>query len=90
MGDEYRPVTLRKVVLGYPFSENSSDFKFDMSLDYKLSGVIQTYSDNKPTIVVYFLLFLFINFIVLYSKNPRIRHVNLEHRCLILDDKPFI
>ncbi len=62
MGDEYRPVTLRKVVLGYPFSENSSDFKFDMSLDYKLSGVIQTYSDNKPTIVVYFLLFCLLIF----------------------------
>ena len=52
MGDEYRPVTLRRVVLGYPCSENMSDFKFDLSLNYKLSGIIQTYSDCKPTLVV--------------------------------------
>ncbi|XP_065067270.1 probable ATP-dependent DNA helicase HFM1 [Rhopilema esculentum] len=51
MGDEYRPVTLRRVVLGYPCSENMSDFKFDLSLNYKLSGIIQTYSDCKPTLV---------------------------------------
>ena len=52
LGDEYRPVTLRKVVLGYPCSESTSDFKFDLSLNYKLSGIIQTYSDCKPTLVV--------------------------------------
>eukprot|EP00794_Sanderia_malayensis_P006137 gene6137-6843_t len=51
LGDEYRPVNLRKVVLGYPYSENGTDFKFDLSLNYRLSGVIQTYSDNKPTII---------------------------------------
>ncbi|XP_071476850.1 probable ATP-dependent DNA helicase HFM1 [Diadema antillarum] len=49
--DSHRPVKLRKVVLGYPCSENFSDFKFDLSLNYKLSGVIQTYSENKPTLV---------------------------------------
>lgn len=52
MGEEYRPVKLRKVVLGYPCSENISDFKFDLSLNYKLSGIIKTYSDCKPTLVV--------------------------------------
>lgn len=41
---------LRKVVLGYP--DSSSDFKFDLSLNYRLSGVIHTYSDDKPTLVV--------------------------------------
>ena len=41
-------------MLGYPCSENMSDFKFDLSLNYKLSGIIQTYSDCKPTLVVSF------------------------------------
>ncbi|XP_041453765.1 probable ATP-dependent DNA helicase HFM1 [Lytechinus variegatus] len=49
--DNHRPVKLRKVVLGYPCSENFSEFKFDLSLNYKLSGVIQTYSENKPSLV---------------------------------------
>ena len=52
MNDSYRPVSLRKVVLGYPWSSNGSEFKFDISLNYKLGNVIQTYSENKPTLVV--------------------------------------
>jgi ATP-dependent DNA helicase HFM1/MER3 len=51
MDDSYRPVKLRKVVLGYPCSENQTDFKFDLSLNYKLATVVQTYSDQKPTLV---------------------------------------
>nr|XP_006818661.1 PREDICTED: probable ATP-dependent DNA helicase HFM1-like [Saccoglossus kowalevskii] len=51
MDDTHRPVRLRKVVLGFPCHENQSEFKFDLSLNYKLSGVIQTYSDQKPTLV---------------------------------------
>lgn len=50
-GEEYRPVALRKVVLGYPFHDSQTDFKFDMMLSYKLGNIIQTYSENKPTIV---------------------------------------
>lgn len=41
---------LRKVVLSYPSS--SSDFKFNLSLNYRISGVIHTYSDQKPSLVV--------------------------------------
>ena len=52
LGNEYRPVELRKVVLGYPMSEKQSDFKFDLTLSYKLSSIIQTYSENKPSLVV--------------------------------------
>jgi len=52
MDDSHRPVKLRKVVLGFPKRNNYSDFQFDLSLNYKLSGIIQTYSDQKPTIVV--------------------------------------
>ena len=52
MDDSHRPVKLRKVVLGFPKGKNYSDFQFDLSLNYKLSGIIQTYSDRKPTLVV--------------------------------------
>ncbi|XP_068757801.1 probable ATP-dependent DNA helicase HFM1 [Montipora capricornis] len=51
MDDSYRPVKLRKVVLGFNKSSNFSDFGFDLSLNYKLSSIIQTYSDRKPTLV---------------------------------------
>ena len=37
-------------MLGYP--DANSEFKFDLSLNYRLSGVIQCYSDQKPTLVV--------------------------------------
>lgn len=53
MDDSLRPVRLRKVVLGFPFDEQKgSDFQFDMSLSYKLARIVNTYSDNKPTLVV--------------------------------------
>ena len=52
MDESYRPVKLRKVVLGFAMSKGMSEFRFDLSLNYKMSGIIQTYSDRKPTIVV--------------------------------------
>ena len=55
MGDNLRPVRLRKVVLGFPFDDQKgSDFQFDMSLSYRLARIINTYSDGKPTLVVRF------------------------------------
>ena len=42
---------LRKVVLGY--NQTSTNYKFDISLDYKLASVIQQYSEHKPTLVVF-------------------------------------
>ncbi|XP_033759553.1 probable ATP-dependent DNA helicase HFM1 [Pecten maximus] len=52
MDDSFRPVRLRKVVLGFPFDEHKgSGFHFDMSLSYKLGGIINTYSDGKPALV---------------------------------------
>ncbi|XP_022248602.1 probable ATP-dependent DNA helicase HFM1 isoform X4 [Limulus polyphemus] len=51
MSDDLRPVKLRKVVLGYPFKEGWSEFKFDISLSYKLNYVLHTYSERKPTLV---------------------------------------
>ncbi|XP_038054687.1 probable ATP-dependent DNA helicase HFM1 [Patiria miniata] len=51
LDESHRPVKLRKVVLSYPCSERMSEFRFGLSLNYKLSGVIHTYSDQKPTLV---------------------------------------
>nr|XP_033772271.1 probable ATP-dependent DNA helicase HFM1 [Geotrypetes seraphini] len=51
MNEMHRPVKLRKVVLGFPCSSSQTEFKFDLSLNYKISSVIQTYSDQKPTLV---------------------------------------
>lgn len=53
MDESFRPVRLRKVVLGYPCSENITGFRFDLTLSYKLARVIQTYSEEKPTLVVW-------------------------------------
>ncbi|KAB0393671.1 hypothetical protein E2I00_008791, partial [Balaenoptera physalus] len=51
MDERHRPVKLEKVVLGFPCSNNQTEFKFDLTLNYKISSVIQTYSDQKPTLV---------------------------------------
>ncbi|KAK3560795.1 hypothetical protein QTP86_019484, partial [Hemibagrus guttatus] len=51
MDESHRPVKLRKVVLGFPCGNNQNEFKFDLSLNYKMASIIQTYSDQKPTLV---------------------------------------
>ncbi|XP_072220467.1 probable ATP-dependent DNA helicase HFM1 isoform X1 [Leuresthes tenuis] len=51
MDESHRPVKLRKVVLGFPCSPNQTEFKFDLSLNYKMAIIIQTYSDQKPALV---------------------------------------
>lgn len=52
LDDSHRPVKLRKIVLGFPMHKNMNEFCFDMTMNYKLSGIIHTYSDRKPTLVV--------------------------------------
>ncbi|XP_048457501.1 probable ATP-dependent DNA helicase HFM1 [Rhincodon typus] len=49
--ESYRPVKLRKIVLGFPCSSTQTEFKFDLSLNYKMASVIQTYSEQKPALV---------------------------------------
>ncbi|XP_075792611.1 putative ATP-dependent DNA helicase HFM1 isoform X2 [Pelodiscus sinensis] len=49
--ESHRPVKLRKIVLGFPYSSNQTEFKFDLTLNYKIASVIQTYSEQKPTLV---------------------------------------
>ncbi|KAM6217096.1 putative ATP-dependent DNA helicase HFM1 [Rhynchocyon petersi] len=51
MDESHRPVKLRKVVLGFPCGNNQTEFKFDLTLNYKIASVIQTYSEQKPTLV---------------------------------------
>ncbi|XP_024124379.1 probable ATP-dependent DNA helicase HFM1 isoform X2 [Oryzias melastigma] len=51
MNESHRPVKLRKVVLGFPCNPNQTEFKFDLSLSYKMANIIQTYSDQKPALV---------------------------------------
>eukprot|EP00079_Xenopus_tropicalis_P034809 XP_017948580.1 PREDICTED: probable ATP-dependent DNA helicase HFM1 isoform X1 [Xenopus tropicalis] len=51
MDESSRPVKLRKVVLGFPCSTKQSEFKFDLTLNYKIANIIQTYSDGRPTLV---------------------------------------
>ncbi|CAN7985744.1 unnamed protein product, partial [Ixodes hexagonus] len=50
-GERLRPVPLRRLVLGYPCAAGTTDFRFDMSLSYKLPSVIENYSGGKPAIV---------------------------------------
>ncbi|XP_058516874.1 probable ATP-dependent DNA helicase HFM1 isoform X2 [Ochotona princeps] len=51
MDESHRPVKLQKVVLGFPYNSNQTEFKFDLYLNYKIASVIQTYSDQKPSLV---------------------------------------
>nr|XP_013816665.1 PREDICTED: probable ATP-dependent DNA helicase HFM1 [Apteryx mantelli mantelli] len=49
--EDHRPVKLRKVVLGFPCSDNQTEFKFDLTLNYKITSIIQTYAEQKPALV---------------------------------------
>ncbi|KAF1564276.1 UNVERIFIED_CONTAM: putative ATP-dependent DNA helicase HFM1, partial [Eudyptes robustus] len=49
--EDQRPVKLRKIVLGFPCSDNQTEYKFDLTLNYKIASVIQTYSEQKPALV---------------------------------------
>ncbi|CCH43602.1 hypothetical protein BN7_3155 [Wickerhamomyces ciferrii] len=48
-GDDYRPVKLEKVVLGY--KQTMNDFAFDTFLNPKLADVIREHSNSKPVLV---------------------------------------
>ncbi|KAJ6637700.1 putative ATP-dependent DNA helicase HFM1 [Pseudolycoriella hygida] len=50
VSDDLRPVKLERHVLGYPYY-NSTPFRFDMNLTYKLPAVIEKYSNNKPALI---------------------------------------
>ncbi|KAL4149664.1 hypothetical protein QTP88_003556 [Uroleucon formosanum] len=47
--DDERQVKLQKMVLGYNY--NTSSFKFDFDLTYKLKPLIRQYSNGRPTLI---------------------------------------
>ncbi|KAG8224071.1 hypothetical protein J437_LFUL001148, partial [Ladona fulva] len=51
IGEEMRPVKLKKIVLGYNCAENWSPFRFSITLMYKLKNVLLSYSDGKPSLI---------------------------------------
>lgn len=51
LDESYRPVPLQKIVLSYGNCIQSTAFKFDLNLNYKLHNVIERYSSKCPTIV---------------------------------------
>ena len=48
-GEEYRPVKLEKIVLG--FEPRNNEFLFEKHLNYRLGRTINTYSEGKPVLV---------------------------------------
>ena len=48
-GEEYRPVKINKIVLGFKTSNNP--YTFEKMLNYKLTEVIRTYSEDKGALV---------------------------------------
>lgn len=48
-GDEYRPVKIERLVLGYNMAKN--EFLFEKNLNYKLAELISRYSDDRPSLI---------------------------------------
>jgi ATP-dependent DNA helicase HFM1/MER3 len=51
MGEELRPVKLKKIVYGYECRKGVSPFKFDLQITYRLKDVLMRHSDGKPSLV---------------------------------------
>lgn len=51
MGEEFRPVKLRKIVVGYPCPKSYSAFRFEITLSFKLRPLLFKYADGKPTLI---------------------------------------
>ena len=53
ISDDLRPVKLDKIIMGFNTNKSipSSEYRFDMTLTYKLESIIRTHSDQKPTLV---------------------------------------
>ena len=48
-GDEYRPVKIERIVLGFQKAKN--EYMFEKYLDYRVGDLIQKYSEGKPVLV---------------------------------------
>ena len=50
-GEEYRPVKVERIVIGYKRNKNQNEFVFEKYLDYRVSGIIEKFSEGKPTLI---------------------------------------
>ena len=50
-GEEYRPVKVERIVIGYKRNKNQNEFVFEKYLDYRVSSIIEKYSEGKPTLI---------------------------------------
>ncbi|KIP12313.1 hypothetical protein PHLGIDRAFT_330001 [Phlebiopsis gigantea 11061_1 CR5-6] len=50
-GEEYRPCKLARHVVSVYKKKDTNDFMYQNTLDFKLYGVLQTYSADKPVLV---------------------------------------
>ena len=50
-GEEFRPVKIEKIVLGFQRNKNQNEFMFEKSLDFRLANLIENYSEGKPTLI---------------------------------------
>ncbi|XP_055620096.1 probable ATP-dependent DNA helicase HFM1 [Toxorhynchites rutilus septentrionalis] len=46
-----RPIKIQKHVLGYHCDPNTSSYRFDINLNYKLFEIVSKYSGGRPTLV---------------------------------------
>lgn len=67
--DSMRPVPLKTHVMAYPMN-GKNGFKFDFSLNYKLSEIISRHSENKPSLIVSLhIIITLLFFLVLLDKK---------------------
>ena len=50
-GEEYRPVKVERIVIGFKRNKNQNEFVFEKYLDYRVSSIIEKYSEGKPTLI---------------------------------------
>jgi superfamily II RNA helicase len=48
-GEEYRPVQIEKIVLGY--NNDKNEYLFEKNLNFRLADLLQKYSDDRPSLV---------------------------------------
>jgi ATP-dependent DNA helicase HFM1/MER3 len=57
------------VVLGFYCASKTSDYCFDLSLNYKLAGIIKEYSNSKPSLIVSFEFIMLLNKFTCHSTS---------------------
>ena len=50
-GEEFRPVKIERIVLGYQRGKNQNEYMFEKYLDYRISNLIQNYSEGKSSLI---------------------------------------